>query len=189
MINKIKTKAEVGKLDIDLLQFLINSAKNELGGKCFLIVYKYNEIYLGLINNNTIMKGYLELNRVNVKNELNINHILDLRMFCEKGELHLWKYNDTLQWRLRKDGEGEDCDIYEEDHYIWGTKISDEDEFSIIEECRGMQLTFPFSLKEQPLPLKYKVRNYIKYDGDGLINFIDSRIVHFINNNGGVLNS
>jgi len=53
-------------------------------------------------------------------------------MFSEKGELHFWKYNGEFFWRLRVDGEGDDCEVYEDDHILWGTKVSNN--YCLIEE-------------------------------------------------------
>ncbi len=180
-IREINTLEDTGKYDInqDLKQFLLDKANTKLGGNCLLIVYKFNEVFIGSINGGKIT--------IINDDEFTVEYIKEIRMFSEEGELHLWKIFNDFRWRLRIDNEGEQkYNVYEEEHYIWGTKVKNE---KILEEApRGIKIIFPFSINDQNLPLKYLVRNYFKYDNDGLIVFKDARLVKIMNNDGGVIN-
>lgn len=179
-IKEISTSEETGKYDVnqDLKHFLLDKANTKLGGKCLLIVYKFNEVFIGSIN----------MSKITIINddEFTAEYIKEIRMFSEKGELHLWKNFNDFRWRIRLDNEGEQkYNVYEEEHYIWGTRVNNE---KILEEVpRGINIIFPISIKDQTLPLKYHVRNYFEYDNDGLIVFKDARLVKIMNNDGGVI--
>ena len=180
-IREINTLEDTGKYDInqDLKNFLLDKANTMLGGNCLLIVYKFNEVLIGSINgdNFTIISD----------DEFTAEYIKEIRMFSEKGEFYLWKEYYDFRWRLRIDNEGEQkYNIYEEEHYIWGTRVNNE---KILEEIpRGIKIKFPMIINDRTLPFKYLVRNYFKYDNDGLIVFKDARLVKIMDNDGGVIN-
>ena len=135
MIKKIKSSKIIEKYEKnkDLKQFLMEKANKKLDGKCLLIVYKYNQVYIGSILNS-------ELNVLG-DDQFILDYITEIRMFSEYGEIHLWKYGDAFKWRLRIDEEVEgDTNIYEEEHFIWGTKVNYDE---LVEEHRGMKIRFP----------------------------------------------
>lgn len=183
MIRKIKSVEIKEKYDEskDLRQFLIEKVNKELGGNCLLLVYKYNQVYIGsIIKDNLNVLG---------DDQFELKYITEIRMFSESGELHLWKYGDKFKWRLRIDEEVEgEIHIYEEKHVIWGTKINTKNTNELVEEHRGMRIQFPREIINEPLPIKYEVRNYFNFDEDGMIKFYDARLVKIINNNGDVIN-
>jgi len=182
MIKKIKSyetkdNYEKGK---DIKQFLIENSREKLGGVCLLIVYKYNRVYIASINDS-------ELNFLGDP-EFTLEYITEIRMFSSSGELHLWKYGSDFKWRLRIDEETEgDTNVYEETHIMWGTEVESEKKNELIEEYRGIKIRFPLDINEEPLPIKYKVRNYYNFDEDGMIKFYDARLVQVLNNKGGVI--
>ncbi|MFX1317463.1 MAG: CRISPR-associated protein Csx19, partial [Promethearchaeota archaeon] len=108
----------------------------------------------------------------------------------KNSELYVWKKGNRFALRFREDGKGDELfDVYIANHIIWGTKINNDNILS--EEFRGIQIKLPFTkriITQGDLPLKYVVNNYIKADKTGLINFIDSRLVEFINDKGEVIN-
>lgn len=178
-IETVNSKCDSGQLDENLTDFLIKISSEKLGGESFLLVYKHDEICLGMIKNGTINNNTIE--------KLELDTLTELRLFCKVGELHLWKKRDIFLWRLRIDGEGKKYSVYEEDHIIWGTEVAGS--FILKEEYRGMELKFPFPIEKSQLPLKYKVRNYLEPDDDCLMNFIDSRIITLLNKHGDDLNA
>lgn len=145
-----------------LLQ-IINEAGHEIGEDSYWILYNQNKVLIGKDCQNLL----------NDEQEIEFDILKNIRFFGIKGELYIWKYNDKLRWRLRIDNEGEDVNIYEEEHYRWnikGEKNSDKNRELILHSS----LT-PYSLSE-----KFKVYNYFSYDKDGLIKFYDARLVDFI---------
>ena len=168
---EIKENYEEGK---DLKKFLSEKCEEKLGGNCLLIVFKYNQVYIGSIVNNEI--------NVLGDEQFTLDYVTEIRMFSVSGELHLWKYGDVFKWRLRIDDEVKgDINVYEETHIIWGTKVSIENKNELIEEHRGMKIRFPRDINNEPLPIQYKVRNYFNFDEDGMIKFYDARLVQILN--------
>ena len=179
IIRKMQTIVKDVKYDEkkNLSEFLKEIAVADLGGNCLLIIYKDNEIIIGLIKEDVMNVGNPD--------EFNVNNVKEIRMFSKIGELHLWKIGDEIKLRLRIDNkEGEEVDIYQEEHFIWGTRASGN---LLQEEHRGMKIPFPFDIDEKSLPITYQVRNYFKYNDEGLIEFYDARIVSF-KNKGGEMN-
>lgn len=154
----------------DLSTFILEKTK-DLGSLINLLVFKHNEVQIGLILN-----GAMQIDR---PNELTAGLLKELRAFSDAGELYIWNQGGKLKCRLRIDN-GEDKELlqYEEEHYMWGTKV---DGVAILEENRGMKYTMPFPPAQVKKPLKYRVRNYYTFDDLGLIRFVDARLVRFIN--------
>ncbi|MBD3339739.1 MAG: hypothetical protein GF353_11560 [Candidatus Lokiarchaeota archaeon] len=178
--NKIKSKTKPIHLDqnTSLLNFIIEESK-ELSGDVFLILYNHNSIEIGLIHNNII-------ENINPK-LLSTNLVKEFRVFSENGELYGWKQNNQLKYRFRIDDKnGEDAEVYDEYHYMWGNKINDNN--TIFEENRGMEMRLPFSVNNISLPLKFKVRNYYHFDENRIIQFHDARLIHFADSNGKAIN-
>ena len=97
MIKRIKSSEIKANYDEnkDLIEFLKEQAGEKLGGNCLIIVYKYNQVYIASIRDGNL--------NILGNSQFNLEFIIELRMFSEKGELHLWKYGDKFKWRLRKD--------------------------------------------------------------------------------------
>lgn len=183
-IEKIKTIVTAHwekdePINQDLGDFLVKKS-GKLGGKVFLVVYKHNEVLIGKIDNSGI--------DLENKKELQIDFLKELRMFSEKGELYIWNQGDQLGYRLRIDQEQDDpaeskISRYDEAHFMWGKKVKNGN--FIYEKDRGMELKLPFNVTKDDLPLKYLIRNYFEYDEeDGMIRFIDARLVNFLNKQG-----
>lgn len=182
-VDKIKSTSENGIVDKAMESFLLEKAK-ELGGNIYLVVFKHHEISIG-----EVKEGKLILDR---KDQLNPEYLKELRMFSPIGELYTWNRDGTFRYRLRIDHVETDDEenIYDEAHYMWCSRPDENDEFAAFEPNRGMRLTFPFKVKDKSLPLKYRVRNYFKYEKDsGLIRFYDARFVRFLDSTGKELNN
>lgn len=160
----------------DILDY-INQKCKQLGDLIYLLVFKHHEVQIGLIR-----KGEITLDR---QEELIPDLIKEIRAFSKAGELYIWNQGGELKSRLRIDGSGDKkLDIYRETHAMWGNKKTGN---TIYEEKRGMELKIPFHVDESKLPLQYSVKNYYKFDGDGLIQFQDARFVEFLDSNGNAL--
>jgi len=166
------SKSDTGMIpaETDLCNFILEKTKG-LGSLINLLVFKHNEVQIGLIQSGAII-----LER---SDELIPGLLKELRAFSDSGELYIWNHGGILKYRLRIDGSGdEELYPYEEEHYMWGTKVEDG---VIMEENRGMKYTMPFPSDQIKTPLKYKVKNYYTFDELGLIRFVDARLVEFIN--------
>lgn len=170
--KEISSSVNRGKIteNTDLSTFIIEKTK-ELGSLIYLLVFKHNEVQIGLIRD-----GNMKLDR---QEELAPSMIKELRAFSSVGELYIWSQGEELKYRLRIDGnDGEKLHSYEEEHYMWGTHVQ---RTFVIEENRGMKYTMPFPAAHLKMPLKYTVKNYYTFDELGLIQFQDARLVQFLN--------
>lgn len=153
--------------------FLTEQCK-QLGDLIYLFVFKHHEVQIGAIQN-----GQINLER---QEELVPDLVKEIRAFSDTGELYIWNQGGSLKYRLRIDGKGDEAYfIYPENHYLWGNKKTDT---TVFEENRGMELKIPFKVNDLKLPLQYQVKNYYKFDADGLIQFEDSRLVKLLNAEG-----
>lgn len=177
-VSRISSTSNNGKVDKEMETFLLEQSK-ALKGRIYLVVYKHHEVLFGEVKD-----GALRLER---KEELTPEYLKELRMFSPNGELYSWNRGGSFKYRLRidtPDDHGKQH-VYDEQHYMWGDRPDENDEFTAAEPNRGMRLTFPFKVKDKELPLKYRVRNYLKYDDEtGLIRFYDARLVEFLDAGG-----
>lgn len=186
-IDQIKSKVvESGDLALnaDLIAFLTEKIKVHFTTPGLLLVHSHDAISLYKIENSSISEPETRLTSLLLAN------ILQLRLFSGQGELYMWNTEPNFQWRLRMDAQesSPESHIYEEAHYIWGTNVAErENHFYLIEEHRGMQIQVPFPIRKDQIPLKYRVRNYFRYDEDGLIDFYDARLVNILDKNGGII--
>ena len=157
----------------EIVAFLTEQCK-QLGNLIYLLVFKHHEVQIGVIQN-----GQINLER---QEELAPDLVKEIRVFSDTGELYIWNQGRSLKCRLRIDGKGKDeYYIYHENHYLWGNKKTGA---TIFEENRGMELKTPFKVAELKSPLQYQVKNYYKFDADGLIQFEDARLVKLLNADG-----
>ena len=164
---------------IENLQKFILKMAQPLTGIRYVLLYKYHEVQIGLIEG-----GQIVIERAD---ELTSKYVKELRVFSENGELYIWKQQQELKYRLRIDNgkTGEKVYIYPEQHFMWGDEHDQQDPQTVYEKNRGMRLRFPCDVSKKALPLKYEVRNYYKYDKNtGLIQFEDARLVKFCDKNG-----
>lgn len=126
-----------------------------------------------------------------------VKYIRELRFFSLKGEFYLWRKKEGLwesRWRDEEKMNGkkyEEVHTYEEVHLIWGTDVHKEEngEYILKEGQRGMKISFPFAIQKSQLPLRYLVRNYYRFDENGLIYFYDARLVELQDREGNKIQS
>jgi CRISPR-associated protein (TIGR03984 family) len=176
LTTMVKNSGKIEDID-NLIEFLHQIIDEFPQKNAIILFYKYNEVIFG-----KYLNGELEIPS---GTEVTLSEIVELRAFSTEAELHLWTYNRQKLWRLRIDGVGDICNVYDETHILWGTKV--EHESDLIEEFRGMRFTLPVKITNAALPLKYRVRNYFTFDEDGLIQFIDGRLIGLINNKGDII--
>lgn len=151
--------------------------------------------------------GEIILNNKSDK-EKDFGRIQELRIFNETLELHFWKQNNNIKYRLideeheiKKevievindfnkvtDGDYEQVAITQKVK-LWGNKIEPKNGFSILSEDRGMKINVPFVLDKMPKDhesIFIKEHRYICYDDLNLAYFIDRRLCGFyISDEGG----
>lgn len=171
-----ETRCEKGEMNKGINQFLLEKL-TELGKKADFILYKHNEVIMGKIGNNNFFPSI----------DFSEKYIKEIRVFNKKAEIHIWRYKGGFYYRLRIDKEGEETNIYDEEHIIWGEKVEQKENSTLLKEKRGTNIELPYKISDDDLPIKYKVRNYFTYDNNGLIKFFDARLLYFMKANGEVL--
>ncbi|NWJ95675.1 MAG: hypothetical protein HXX20_07830 [Chloroflexi bacterium] len=114
-------------------------------------------------------------------------YVQELRLFSQRGEFYLWQTNDKgrkFKARLLLDHKKQSEPSLlpftaDEWQPLWGTKVTlDGPGWSIISEERGATLRLPYEAKESDLPLRVRVRHYLKYHPEnGLAYCYDLRLV------------
>ena len=94
-----------------------------------------------------------DLNSQDIIN-LNLDDIKEARIFNKNDELKIWNYQGNTKNRLFSETKKDDCQEY--------------DETMLLQDC--------FKSKEN----KIKVKNYYKYDDNGLILFYDAKLTEVI---------
>lgn len=132
--------------------------------------------------------------RENAESELSaklkgLTRLQELRLFNEKGECHIWRWNGELYYRIRGADAGAGLNIYSQDYVLWGTDCdaNEDGSFTLREEGQGCRFGFPLRVEKKQLPLKLTVHNYYKFDEDGLLHFVDACLVGLKSCNGGEL--
>jgi CRISPR-associated protein (TIGR03984 family) len=122
--------------------------------------------------------------------------LLELRAFDDVGELHMVMMGGKLRGRVRKDGEGTPCDVFDEEHLLWGERVSRNEGSYVLREDRGTRIAVPEaafeglcepggSSQDKQNRVTVRVRNYLdKQDespltGDPRFAFCDYRLVCF----------
>ncbi|HQI79634.1 MAG TPA: CRISPR-associated protein Csx19 [Petrotogaceae bacterium] len=172
-ITTIKTTKETKELTQEQIIPEINQIFQDK--TAYVLQYTSHSVDIGYIKNNTITL---------YKDQQFIpSDFTDVRIFNEEMELHILKKKEKTIARLRKDGQGEDTDIFDQKVMLLGEtqKILNE-EWTEFSETRGASLILP--LKDaQAQNTFYKARNYIQYTNDGELCFKDARLCGFYNTN------
>lgn len=174
-VEEINSRVETGIVKTNMVEFL-EETSTILTGKIFILVHKHHEVLIGSVQDQKVVIANPE--------QLCPDYLQEMRMFSPSGELFIWNHHGQLKYRLRIDQQGEKTNHYDEVHFMWGKKMDETDDHTLIEPNRGMRLTFPFTVEEKDGPLKYHVRNYLDFDEHGHIRFYDARLITFLKEDG-----
>ena len=170
-IIKKKSWIEDNKIIIEnekVLSDIIQETGEKIDEDSYWILYNQNNVLIGKGSDNLINKN----------NEIKLDILKEIRLFSEKGELHVWKYGGKFKYRLRLDEEPGEDKIYVEEHFRWNVNETETE--------KDKKLNLDDSIDKSSFPKKYKVYNYFSYDKNGLIQFYDARLVNFVPKEGGV---
>ena len=108
------------------------------------------------------------------------DRLMEYRFFSNRGEYRVWKYGSEYKYRFRPAEaleEGEET--RERTLFLWGNKCRNEPDgaVTLVEKDRGCRFGFPTPIDESRLPLQLKTVDYYTYTDDGLIEFVDMRVV------------
>lgn len=124
--------------------------------------------------------------------------LLELRAFNESGELHLVNADGVHYGRVREDGVGDLCTVFDECHRVWGSSVTTRDDELLLREDRGTEVRLSASAARSILGIEsvtgrkgeeryaaLYVRNYLDErsidpeSGDTGFSFVDYRLVGF----------
>jgi len=175
-IKSLKSLVEQGEVNSNIRDFVFNKIN-----RGFIVCWFHNGVLFGKIQNNNFVFCYNQ-------NPDFDKHLIKLRAFNEDEELYLWKRNDKLHYRYRKDGEGnETWEFIEAVQVMFGTNSKDlGNGFCEIKEGRGISYIVPKEfLNDKSLSKNTRLflitRNYICKDDRGneigQVGFVDNRFV------------
>jgi len=129
--------------------------------------YKYAIIY---------KLNCVETLHISDANSKKITDFLEVRAFNEKGELRVIRVGDNdYRGRIRTDEIGDCIEIIDESHLLWGNKIENEDNYTLLSEDRGTRLKLPLDVEKKQRAF-VKVRNYLDKE---IFEFNDWRMIDF----------
>ena len=113
------------------------------------------------------------------------DRVSDLRLFGEKGELHIWPHWDgTYRNRLLK---AEDMKpALTEYHVLWGTELKSSrvHPWITLVETRGTEIWLPLASRlksDDDLPVRLKLKQLIRHDASsGLAGIVDAALVALV---------
>lgn len=156
-----------------------------LKGTVWLLAYLHHIVRIGLWQDGKLLFDGIET-------DVDPNHLKEMRVFSENGELYIWKQDTEFRFRLRLDNDsaGKEVHVYQETHYMWGNSSDAQKPGWVSEGNRGMAFHFPVPVTQEQLPLRYEVCNYYNFDdeitpdGTGQIQFYDARLLNFLDGAG-----
>ncbi len=121
------------------------------------ILYSFEKVVIGISNEEMFKNLFVD--------EVNF---IEARFFNENKEIYIWNTNGNLHFRIIEN------DINREDKNYDGFK---DEEYLIWDDDpnRGISIKV-YNLEK---PKKYLVRNYYRYTSEGLLEFVDARILKF----------
>ncbi|MCX7991568.1 MAG: CRISPR-associated protein Csx19 [Proteobacteria bacterium] len=140
------------------------------------IAYMDNEILIGKVLNNKLIP---------VENSLDLSFLKILRVFNLQKEYFLWTDHNKYFMRLRDDTIGDEIDVIEAKQLIYGTRVIEKDNYSVLTEDRGIELKIPYkglTIDEYKNRLFLLTRSYIGYTKTNVATYIDFRCLAFTNN-------
>jgi CRISPR-associated protein (TIGR03984 family) len=120
------------------------------------------------------------------KNEtIKADDLQQARIFNPQCELRIWRTAGGFYCRVRRDGEGNDCEVIATQQALWGTHAQILDgEWTRLWEDRGTELILPLEIKEVPNykgPLTWlQTVNYIGHLDNGQATYDDCRFVEIL---------
>lgn len=115
--------------------------------------------------------------------------LLELRAFDARGELHMVIVDGQLRGRVRVDEGRADASVtvFDEEHVLWGTRLTGRDHKAFLDEDRGTRVVLPegalAGFVEGESVATIGVRNYLGEEavdpesGDTAFSFTDWRLV------------
>lgn len=165
VIHEGLSKAEFGTLDAQMtISSLIRERSKSITGDIWCLLYLTDAVRIL-----ELRQGLAKIDKTDTWK------IRELRVFGENGEIHVWRTGEEFSWRVREDGVGEKIEYADQEQLLWGDK-ADSDGLSVVDSGRGNRIVFSVPVTNWNLPVKMTVRNYIDYQEDGLLQFIDARI-------------
>lgn len=107
-----------------------------------------------------------------------LTDFLEVRAFDGNGELKVIYDGEYYIGRVRADGNGDDFEVVDENHLLWGNHITKEENgYTSLSEDRGTRLELPLEVNDKKRAF-ITVRNYLNPD-ENIFEFNDYRMVEF----------
>lgn len=142
--------------------------------KGYFIAYLDGEICIGLIKDGKC-----------VNKEIDYKYLKSIRLFDLYMEYYIWFGDKKFNMRVRDDRNGEKTEVIDVKQVIYGTKVEEYEEYSLLKEDRGIEIKVPFkglTVDNRQNRLFLLTRNYIGYTQNDIANYTDFRCVAFMNN-------
>lgn len=113
-------------------------------------------------------------------------YIQKLRIFNQDQELYIWRTNNTLNGRFRKDNQGNNkIEYIDAKQVLFGTKLDNLSNcfIKLSEEKRRIKLIIPdnnFKVNDKDKRVAIQTRNYIDYNEIFQATYTDVRFVDFV---------
>lgn len=152
---------------------------------CYLLAYLYDRVEVALVKNHQLI-------RFDEHEEFRVDDIIELRLFYQDGELYLLNEGERFFGRIIKDepvGPSEqdtERACYDIRYAVWGSPVNENGAWTVLSEKeRGFYIPLPVEkITKTYEKVFYIVRNYLKYDPDGIIAVEDARLCGFVNKAG-----
>lgn len=120
---------------------------------------------------------------IDTADDFNVDNLIEVRAFNDNSELHAILVNGAWRGRIRKDGEGNEVEIFDRNQLIWGKCVAPGKPSKLYED-RGITVMVPVEVAEDKRACLL-IRSYLS---DNEFEFVDYRIcaikeVSEVNNN------
>jgi CRISPR-associated protein (TIGR03984 family) len=175
-----ETNSEVIYLDkiISLRDIITQNLDSE---KYYIVAYLDYEVKIGFCEKSNKYNFIF-----NEQSNFEDQYIQKIRIFNQEQELYIWKTNNILKGRFRKDNQGNNkIEYIDANQILFGTKSKNLDNgfIKLSEEKRRIKLTIPnknFKVNDEKKRVSIQTRNYIDYNEICQANYIDVRFVDFV---------
>ena len=173
--NEIKSRVEkFNSIDFQTSIQVEQFIKEQLD-KGLFIVLTTSHVWIGEWNN-----GSARFPK-EAKNPLDPKFLLNFKVFNDKKELFIWRNaRRQFQGRIRIDDEGDNWNVVEVKHVVWGTNYEPEgDNWTRIFEERGTDIIIPYQISSLNPRMRVKLltRYYIDYNELCIARYGDSRFI------------
>lgn len=171
--------------------YILNGQANLDEIKSIVDLFGLNRMLVQMIEDHEVNVGIYQNKEFIFEKDKSINKYLqELRLFDDDSELKFIRLDENKYcYRFISNNKFEKAkeikyDIYEDFYLLNGSRVVKNSEnkgviFSSLTEDSGVYLTLPFKLDKGNINIFVNVINYISFNSQGLMEFVDSRLEGF----------